>query len=120
MFVPIDRLPPILADLIAQGRVSGPPRPWLGVTTHQVGDRLLFSQITPQGPGEKAGLKKGDIVTGVAGERVKGLADFYRKVWARGEAGATVPLDVEREGEQRHFDVQSMNRLDHLKLRSTF
>jgi S1-C subfamily serine protease len=90
------------------------------VTTHQVGDRLLFSQITPQGPGEKAGLKKGDIVTGVAGERVKGLADFYRKVWARGEAGATVPLDVEREGEQRHFDVQSMNRLDHLKLRSTF
>jgi S1-C subfamily serine protease len=120
MFVPIDRLPPILADLIAQGRVSGPPRPWLGVTTHQVGDRLLFSQITPQGPGEKAGLKKGDIVTGVAGERVKGLADFYRKVWARGEAGATVPLYVEREGEQRHFDVQSMNRLDHLKLRSTF
>ncbi len=120
MFVPIDRLPPILSDLIAQGRASGPARPWLGVSTNQIGDRLLLSQVTPQGPGEKAGLKKGDIVVGVGGEKPKGLADFYRKVWSRGEAGATVPLDIEREGEERHVDVQSMNRLDHLKLRTTY
>jgi S1-C subfamily serine protease len=120
MFVPIDGLPPILADLIAQGRVSGPARPWLGVTTNEIAGRLLLSQVTPQGPGEKAGLKKGDIIVSVGGERPKNLADFYRKVWATGEAGATVPLDVERGGEQRHFDVQSMNRLDHLKLKSTF
>ena len=33
MFVPIDRLPPILGDLIADGRASGPPRPWLGIST---------------------------------------------------------------------------------------
>jgi S1-C subfamily serine protease len=90
------------------------------VTTNEIGGRLLLSQVTPQGPGEKAGLKKGDIIVSVGGERPKGLADFYRKIWATGEAGATVPLDVERAGEQRHFDVQSMNRLDHLKLRSTF
>jgi S1-C subfamily serine protease len=120
MFVPIDRLSPILADLIAQGSAAGPARPWLGVTTNEVGGHLLLSQVTPQGPGEKAGLKKGDIIVGVAGERPKNLADFYRKIWARGEAGATVPLDIEREGEQRHFDIQSMNRLDHLKLKSTF
>ena len=37
MFVPIDRLPPILADLIADGRASGPARPWLGVDDR--GDR---------------------------------------------------------------------------------
>src|SRR3990170_4089618 len=29
MFVPIDRLPPILAELIADGRAAGPLRPWL-------------------------------------------------------------------------------------------
>jgi len=120
MFVPIDRLPPILSDLIAQGRVSSAPRPWLGVTTNEIGGKLLLSQVAPAGPGEKAGLKRGDIVVSVAGARPKGLADFYRKVWARGEAGATVPLDIERGGETRHFDVQSMNRLDHLKLRNTY
>lgn len=120
MFVPIDRLPPILSDLIAQGRVAGPARPWIGVTTNQVGEKLLVGQVTPQGPSEKAGLKKGDVIVGIGGERPKTLADMYRKIWARGEAGATVPLDVEREGEERHFDVQSMNRLDHLKLRTTY
>ena len=32
MFVPIDRLPPILAELMADGRTQRPPRPWLGLT----------------------------------------------------------------------------------------
>src|SRR5262245_23979228 len=31
MFVPIDRLPPILGDLISAGRTSGPGRPCLGL-----------------------------------------------------------------------------------------
>ena len=36
MFVPIDRLLPILGDLIADGRVSGPGHPWLGVAADDV------------------------------------------------------------------------------------
>ena len=49
----------------------------------------------------------------------KNLADFYRKVWAQGRAGSSVPLDVLQEQEVRHLDVKSINRLDHLKLKST-
>jgi S1-C subfamily serine protease len=120
MFVPIDRLPPILADLIAEGRVSGPARPWLGVTAEEVAGRLLVARVTVGGPAEKAGVQKGDILVGVAGQTAKSLADFYRKVWARGGAGITVPLDVLRDGEAKRIDVESMNRLDHLKLKSTF
>jgi hypothetical protein len=30
-----------------------------------------------------------------------------------------VPLDVEQDGAKRRIDVQSINRLDHLKLKST-
>jgi hypothetical protein len=30
-----------------------------------------------------------------------------------------VPLDVEQDGTKRRIDVQSINRLDHLKLKST-
>jgi hypothetical protein len=48
------------------------------------------------------------------------LADFYRKVWAQGSAGATVALDVLQDSEVRRIEVKSMNRLDHLKLKSTF
>ena len=34
----------------------------------------------------------------VAGEPIADLADFFRRVWALGEAGVRVPLTVEREG----------------------
>jgi serine protease Do len=120
MFVPIDRLPPILADLIAEGRVSGPARPWLGVSVEEIAGRLLVARVTQGGPAEKAGVQRGDILTGVAGETAKNLGDFYRKVWAQGGAGAVVPLDVLRDSQARRIDVESINRLDHLKLKSTF
>jgi S1-C subfamily serine protease len=120
MFVPIDRLQPILADLIADGRSSAPARPWLGLSTEEVGGRLLVARVTAGGPAEKAGLRKGDVLAGVGGRTAKTLGDFYRKVWALGSAGTRVPLDVVRDSEARRIDVPSMNRLDHLKLKSTF
>jgi S1-C subfamily serine protease len=120
MFVPIDRLPPILGDLIADGRVAGPGRPWLGVNAEELRGRLLVGRATPGGPAEKAGIKRGDIIVGVKGERARGLADFYRKVWAQGPAGANIPLDVLQDNEVRRLDVKSINRLDYLKLKSTF
>jgi S1-C subfamily serine protease len=120
MFVPIDRLPPILADLLADGRVAGPGRPWLGVNTDEARGRLFVTRVTPGGPADQAGIKRGDVVIGVAGEQTKSLADFYRKVWGQGVAGAVVPLDLLQDHEVRRVDVHSINRLDHLKLKSTF
>jgi S1-C subfamily serine protease len=120
MFVPIDKLPPILADLISEGRAQGPPRPWLGLTTEEVGGRLLISRVATGGPAEKAGVKRGDVVVGVGGRTPKTLAEFYRMVWAKGGAGAIVPLDVLQDNAKRRIDVPSANRMDHLKLKSTF
>jgi S1-C subfamily serine protease len=119
MFVPIDRLLPILGDLISDGRVAGPGRPWLGVNTDELRGRLFVSRVTPGGPAEKSGLKRGDVIVGVNGEPTKSLADFYRKVWAQGAAGATVPIDVLQGSEVRRVEVKSINRLDHLKLKTT-
>jgi S1-C subfamily serine protease len=120
MFVPIDRLPPILGDLIASGRTPAPGRPWLGINAEELRGRLFVSRVTPGGPGDKAGLKRGDVIVGVQGESPKSLADFYRKVWAQGKAGVSVPLDVLQDSQVRRFDVRSIDRLDHLKLKSTF
>jgi S1-C subfamily serine protease len=120
MFVPIDRLPPILGELIADGRPAGPGRPWLGVNADELRGRLVVSRVTPGGPAEKAGIERGDVIVGVNGEPPKGLVDFYRKVWALGGAGAVVGLDVLQSSTVRRIDVKSINRLDHLKLKSTF
>jgi S1-C subfamily serine protease len=120
MFVPIDRLTPILADLIADGRVSGLGRPWLGVVTQELGGRLVVGAVAPDGPAAKAGIKHGDIIERIGSDAPKDREDFYRKIYAQGSAGVTVPLDVRRADESRHFDVKSMNRLDHLRLKSTY
>jgi serine protease Do len=119
MFVPIDRLPPILGDLISEGRPAE-AHPWLGLTTNDVGGHLVVSRVTTDGPAEKAGVRRGDIIVGVNGETPKGLPDFYRKIWAQGAAGADVPLDVLQNHERHRIEVHSINRMDHLRLKSTF
>lgn len=120
LYIPTDLLKPILGDLIANGAVAGTPKPWIGLNT-QVTDRgLVVARVTTGSPAEKAGLRKGDLITNIAGDAPKTLPDFYRKLWSLGAAGATIPLDIQRDGKDQHIDVQSINRMDHLKLKSTF
>jgi S1-C subfamily serine protease len=119
MFVPIDLLPPILADLIADGRPAGPGHPWLGMSPEESSGRLVVSRVTPGGPAEKAGVKRGDVIVGVDGDVARSLVELYRKIWLQGTAGATIPLDVQHGADVRRVDIKSINRLDHLKLKST-
>ena len=120
MFVPIDILSPILADLTSAGHVTGPRRPWLGVGAEPVNGQLKVQRVTQGGPAQLAGLRKGDVIVGVAGEETTTLSDFYRRVWARGTAGAVIPLDVMQENQKRRLEIRSADRLDHLRLRSTY
>jgi len=120
MFVPTDLLPPILGELMVNGRTSGAGRPWLGVNTDEQRGHLVVSSVTPQGPAEKAGLKRGDTILGVNGEPVNHLPDFYRKLYAQGGAGTVIPLDVVKGNEKQRLDIKSINRLDHLRLKSSF
>jgi len=120
MFVPIDLLKPILDDLIAAGRRSGPAQPWIGLNAEEMRGRLIVARVSPDGPAARAGLKSGDIVIGVAGEEVNTLADLYRKVWARGAAGVEVPLKVLQGLEIRDVAVRSIDRLEYFKQRQTY
>ncbi len=119
MYVPIDLLTPVLADLISGGSPAH-PRPWIGITTEEVRGKLFVARTTPGAPAEKAGIKKGDLIVGVNGEPATDLADLYRKIWKQGEAGASVPLDILGEGGVKRIDIKSMNRNDHLRLKTTF
>ena len=44
-----------------------------------------------------------------------GLADFYRKVWGLGPAGAEVPLRLVRDGRENWVRVKSADRNSFLK-----
>ncbi|TAG48807.1 MAG: serine protease [Betaproteobacteria bacterium] len=110
MFVPIDLLKPILDELIANGKRSGAQRPWLGITTFEDEDGVNVSRLSKSGPGDLAGVERGDIISAVGATSVKTLAEFYRAVWATGDAGVNVPLTVTRGKNELTVTVKSVDR----------
>src|ERR1019366_3145160 len=105
MFVPIDLLKPILGDLIAQGKSTAKPRPWLGISTQDLQGKMMVTRVSPESPAEEAGL---------------GHADFYRKLWASGDAGAEVMLDVLKGTEVKKLGVKSIDRNQYLRRQPTY
>jgi S1-C subfamily serine protease len=115
MFVPVELLKPILGELIEKGRRNAPARPWLGVNADELRGRLFVSRVSPEGPAERAGLQENDLVLAVGGEEVTTLAEFYRKVWARGAAGVEVPLKVLRGMQLQDVRIRSMDRMQYFR-----
>jgi S1-C subfamily serine protease len=120
MFVPIDHLKPIMADLLTRGRRADPGRPWLGVTLEEHQGRVFVRRVSPDGPAAAAGIAPSDLILGVDGIQVNGLADFYRKLWGQGEAGVDVPLDVLQGMAVESVVVKSADRYRYLRLDPTF
>ncbi|MBS0539282.1 MAG: serine protease [Proteobacteria bacterium] len=115
MYVPINRLKPILNELVEKGRLSTPPRPWLGVHTVEHMGQLVIGGISDGGPADRAGLQRGDILEALNGEPLDDVPDFYRKLWASGPAGTTVSLRMERDNDSFEVKVRSGDRAKYHK-----
>jgi S1-C subfamily serine protease len=115
MIVPIDLLEPILDDLVTTGRANRPARPWLGLYATEIGEHLVVAGLASDSPAEKAELEVGDVLLEVAGERIEGLADLFRRIWSLGAAGVEVPLTYAREGKVARVRLKSADRSDFLK-----
>ncbi|MDH2383170.1 S1C family serine protease [Bradyrhizobium sp. CER78] len=113
MIVPIDLLNPVLSDLRRFGRVDKPARPWLGMYTTEIDNRLVVVGVASKGPAARAELKTGDVILAVDGDKVTSQTGFYRKLWSLGAAGVDVPLTVYHEGVT--FDV-TLTSIDRMKL----
>ena len=113
MIVPIDLLKPVLGDLRRFGRVDKPARPWLGMYTTEIDNRLVVVGVASKGPAARAELKTGDVILAVDGDKVTSQTGFYRKLWSLGTAGIDVPLTVYHEGVT--FDV-TLTSIDRMKL----
>ena len=96
----------VVDDLMKDGEVS---RGWLGVQIQPVdkdiADSLGLAEasgalvVEPQAgsPGEKAGIKKGDVITAVNGDTIKGPRELARKI-AVMRPGTSVDVALWRDG----------------------
>jgi len=120
MFVPVELLKPILADLIKSGRRKPPAPPWLGVYANEAEGRVFITRLAEGGPAEQAGLKAGDIIIGVGGRRIGSLIDFFQKVRKQGGAGSQIRLDILPHGGKDltivKINVRSLDRYDWLQM----
>src|ERR1700716_2276706 len=115
MTVPIDLLKPVLDDLRKFGRVNQPARPWLGVYSTEIDNRVVVVGICAKGPAARAELKAGDVILAVNGEKISSQTQFYRKLWSLGPAGVDVPLTVYHEGVTFDVVLASTDRIKLLK-----
>jgi S1-C subfamily serine protease len=71
--------------------------------------------VAKGGPAARAGLRQGDIISEVRDSEIDGLADFYRKVWESGPAGAEIPMRIVRDGRETWHRVKSADRASFLR-----
>lgn len=115
MVIPVELLRPILADLVKQGAVGGPPRPWLGLYATTDDDTLVVGGLADGGPAEQAGLRAGDRILAVNDRTVSDLAELWRMIWAAGPAGTQVRLRVGRGTRESTVAMTTASRSSFLK-----
>lgn len=114
--VPINTVKAVLTDLIENGHVM---RPWLGVSTVELNAKIssyyslplmhgaLIVDVEPFGPADNAGLRRGDIIEEINGNKIDNPSQVSSYIRKKKIVNDTVTITINRYG--RVYDV-------HLKL----
>lgn len=111
MWVPVDLLKPVLAEMQQTGSTRVSHRPWLGLSSTEQGGRVQIIRVNRESPAWTAGLGEGDIVLAIDGEKVNTLEGFYKKLWARADPEGEVQLTVLKGSEIRQVTVRTVDRM---------
>jgi serine protease Do len=96
---PSELVMPIINQLRTSGHIE---RGWLGVSVANSDNGVTIAGIEHTSPAARAGLRQGDIILSVNGERIEGALGLIRTV-AAVSPGSSVNLTIRRQG--REFDV---------------
>jgi serine protease Do len=115
MFVPVDLLKPVLAELRQRGSSSASARPWLGLNCIAQDGEVLVMRVSEDSPADVAGLQRGDRIVRIDGIAVADLALLWKTLWAGAGAERAVTLDILRDGQAQTLTVQAVDRAKTLK-----
>jgi S1-C subfamily serine protease len=115
MFVPVELLRPVLAEMQSTGSTRASIRPWLGLSSSERNGHVQIVRVDRQGPALAAGLQPGDVVLEVDGIEVATLEAFYKQLWKRPAPDAEVELTVQQGSETRKIRIQAMDRMRTLR-----
>jgi serine protease Do len=111
--IPINIAKTILKDLKEKGSVT---RGWLGVMIQKISPELaksfglkdakgaLVGDVIPDGPADKAGIKRGDVIVKFNKENIDEM-ETLPKIVAKTPPGTKVPVDVIRNGKRKTFSI---------------
>jgi len=104
-------------DLLPQLKKGKVVRGWLGVMIQEITPELkeklnlkeergaLVGDVVAEGPADKAGIKRGDVIVSFDGKEISEANDLPFIV-ASTPVGKTVTVEVIRIGKKEHFQVQ--------------
>jgi carboxyl-terminal processing protease len=77
----------------------------IGVTVAPDRAGLRVVQVFDQSPAQRAGIRRGDIITGAGSKSLKGLDQAKASSLIKGPSGTSVRLELSRGGDTRHVEV---------------
>jgi serine protease Do len=112
--IPSNMAKGVMDKLISEGKVT---RGYLGLLPQDIDESLekalnldttngcLVGDVTSQGPADKAGIKRGDVITKLDGKEIKDSSEL-RRIVADEKPGTTVTLTVIRDGKEKDMEVK--------------
>ncbi len=131
--IPMSNAIPIINELMNREVLKDEEKGYLGITGRTIGDEvseaygfpngIYISEVSESGAAKKAGIKQGDIITKINGNKVTSIEQVQNKV-NNTKAGTEITVTIARsqEGEYKEQDVKvvlkSSETLDELDNRT--
>jgi serine protease Do len=99
--IPSDTVTRIVAQLLSKGSIE---RGWLGVSVEERDDAVMIAALDRNGPAARAGIKAGDQVVAVNGDKIDSSRGLIRAV-AVVAPGNSVRVTIRRQGRDMEIPV---------------